>query len=224
MQQVLGQSHAGFCSATPCIFTAISHRRQLHAVEFSLTLASSLPYLSMPLDLVQGIDDALAELVDWRTRKLRVVNRDDSPSEREAWLWSGLPTKPVDQICRLLLSPVFYALCERVYELVIYCWKDHSTGSLIVAGIVLLSLVRYAEPLIPFRNIRITAWRVLPALIFMLFLIRFQYKIQVSVFNSHLVLLDAFSTPFIGHLLNHTTDREQIHYFFYGIIISYHLT
>ena len=87
-------------------------------VEFSLTSASSLPdrakqlppaaiaYQNMPLDLVRGIDDALAELVDWRTRKLRIVNRDASPSEREAWLWSGLPTKPVDQICRLLLSPV----------------------------------------------------------------------------------------------------------------------
>jgi hypothetical protein len=174
----------------------------------------------MPLDLVRAIDDALAELVDWRTRKLRFANRDASHTEREAWLWSGLPTKPVDQICRLLLSPVFYALCERLFELGIYGWEDHSTGSLIVAGIVLLSLVRYAEPLIPFRNIRITSWHLLPALIFILFLIRYLYRNQTSVFNSHLILLDAFSTPLIGHLLNDMTDREQIHYFFYGTIIS----
>lgn len=229
--QVLGQLHAGFCSATLGVSTPISRSRLLHAVEFSLTLASSLPdkakqlppaalaYLSMPLDLVRGIDDALAELVDWRTRKLRVVKRDISPSEREAWLWSGLPTKPVDQICCLLLSPVFYALCERLYELGIYSWKDHSISSLIVAGIVLLSLVRHAEPLIPFRNIRITGWRLFPALIFVLFLIRYPYRNQTSVF-SHLILLDAFSTPLISHLLNHTTDREQIHYFFYGTLIS----
>ncbi|KAN0122837.1 hypothetical protein V8E51_001163 [Hyaloscypha variabilis] len=174
----------------------------------------------MPLDLVRGIDGALAELVDWRTRKLRVVNRDAYPSEQEDWLWSGLPSKPVDQICRLLLSPVFHALCGQLYELGIYGLEDHSTGSLIVAVISFLSLVRHAEPLIPFRNIGITGWRLLPALIFILFLIRYPYRNKTSVFNSHLILLDAFGTPLTGHFLNHTTDREQIHYFLYGTIIS----
>jgi hypothetical protein len=145
----------------------------------------------MLLDLVRGIDDALAELIDWRTRKLRVVIQDAFPSEQEALLWSGLPTKPVHQICRLLLSPVFCALCERLYELAIYGWKSHSACSLIVASVALLGRVRYAAPLIPFRMIRITDWRHLPALIFILLLIRHPYRNQISVFHSHSILLDA---------------------------------
>jgi hypothetical protein len=170
----------------------------------------------MLLEVVREIDDAVTELVKWKTsyfresRAQRHSKGADCASEEE-WVWSRYPARLDEPIYRLTLSPVRLALILRLAQLAAY--HTESIWKSVLAVLLVLTFIRQANAeLPPFRRFRHLTW-LLP-LVFPI--LPFLSLYTISTLTSRYLYLDSLAAPIIGHILNEISDREEIHYICIG--------
>jgi hypothetical protein len=170
---------------------------------------------TMPLDLVRSLDEAVEEMLKWRVHTYREAI--SSGPEWEELLhekWNNPPTEVLQQIVRLVLSPVSYALLSRLSDLSSSSSYAFIT-KLIFFGIPILILSKMAEPLIPLRSIvqepGILTTLVLPVLL---------PFVSLSVFTSYAIWFDAILLPILAHISKEISDREEVHCIVFGFILA----
>ena len=160
----------------------------------------------MPLPIVQEIDDAMNELVQWKVRIAREATvRSKTEAEAETFVWSQYPITAQLKIHRLVLSPVCYSLIHWLPRLVPHYT---STWSLMFSIIFILIIFQPANRLVPFQQ-----------LLSLPFLIATLPILTLNGGASALSTLDAFGSPIISHALEEISDREAVHYLLNSILL-----
>jgi hypothetical protein len=167
----------------------------------------------MPLEVVREIDNAVTELVKWKSSYFREAQDQQHSTgientSKEEWVWSAYPAGLDEPIHRQTLSPVRLALILRFTQLAVYHTK--SNWEWFLAILFALTFTWIAKPQLPFRKLHHLTW--LLGLVFPLLPSLYTISTLISCY----LYLDSWIAPIISHILGDISDREEIHYICLG--------